>query len=68
MWAAIMAAGVWLGLLISLSPTPPLSELALRVGLTALAYPVVALAVRAAGFGRGEAETARSGLGLGGVR
>jgi rod shape-determining protein MreD len=52
LWAAAASAMVWLGLLISFSPTPPLSEVALRLVMTALVYPVVALAVMAARIGR----------------
>jgi rod shape-determining protein MreD len=52
LWAAAGAAMVWIGLLIALAPTPPLADVALRVGMTALAYPLVALAVMATGLGR----------------
>ncbi len=54
-WSAAMAAMVWVGLLLSLAPTPPVADALLRAGLTALAYPLVAFAVAATGLGRGRA-------------
>lgn len=51
-WAAVVAAAAiavaapWLLLTLTLAPTPPLPALGARVAATALAYPLVALALR----------------------
>ena len=50
LWAAAAAAFVWLLLLVALAPAPALSDIAARVGLTALAYPVVALCAAVVGL------------------
>jgi hypothetical protein len=52
LWAAAASGLVFVGLLVTLAPTPALAELGLRLAATAAAYPLVALALRVGLRGR----------------